>query len=139
MRGKILRTKILVSDWFESQVRDMDEQQHLARAEVDRLANVVAQKEKENMKVWEQMRSAGNEYQQEFLAKEAAVQNLLAERNEIRRRGDDEIQHLRNYMQVCSFKAEQRADNRASESVLDELKSKLNLLTVDGTAFVTNS
>ena len=81
-------------------MQDFDEQQQMARAEVDRLANVVAQKEKENMKVWEQMRSAATEYHQEFLAKEAAVQNLVAERDEIRRRADDEIQRMRNYMQV---------------------------------------
>lgn len=78
----------------------MDEQQHMAQAEVDRLANIVGQKERENMKVWEQMRSAATEYHQEFLAKEAAVQNLAAERNEVRRRADEEIQRMRHYMEV---------------------------------------
>ncbi len=89
-----------VSTW-RLQVQDLDEQQRMARTEVERLALAVGQKEKENMKVWEQMRSAATEYHQEFLAKEAAVQNLAAERDEVRRRADDELRRMQNYMEVC--------------------------------------
>lgn len=42
----------------------MQDQHHATRAEVERLSREVADKERENVKLWEQMRSAAHEYHQ---------------------------------------------------------------------------
>lgn len=63
----------------------MENQQYKARSEIDRLAALVAERERENMKLWEQMRTAAAEYHQEFLAKEAANTQLKAEKDALRR------------------------------------------------------
>ena len=82
------------------QVQDLNHQQYNARYEVDRLNEMVNQKERENMKVWEQMQSASTEYHQEFLAKEAAVTELIAERDSIARNAEDSARRQHAFMEV---------------------------------------
>ena len=81
----------------------MESQQYNSRAEVDRLAASVAEKERENGKLWEQMRSATSEYHQEFLAKEATIAQLIAEQDSLR--GTIENNNMRSQaaMEVSLF------------------------------------
>lgn len=85
------------------QVQDLNRQQYSTQAEVDRLTEVVANKDRENLKLWEQLRSAANEYHQEFLAKEAAVSNIAAERDAIRRDAEESIRRQQAFMEVLNL------------------------------------
>ena len=82
------------------QVGDVQDQQQAARAELERMAATVTEKERENAKLWEQMRTAASEYHQEFVAKEATIGALIAESETTKQRMQADIDKLRAAMEV---------------------------------------
>ena len=78
----------------------MQDQQQAARAELERMAATVTEKERENAKLWEQMRTAASEYHQEFVAKEATIGALIAESEATKQRMQADIDRLRAAMEV---------------------------------------
>ena len=78
----------------------MQDQQQAARAELERMAATVTEKERENAKLWEQMRTAASEYHQEFVAKEATIGALIAESEATKQRMQADIDKLRAAMEV---------------------------------------
>ena len=80
---------------------DLQEQVGVRRSEVEHMANAAAMKEKENMRLWEQVRSAAQEYHAEFAAKEATIASLTAAAESTRMRMQADIDKLRTQMEVC--------------------------------------
>lgn len=94
------------------QVGDLHDQHEEARKEVERMAAIVADKERENSKLWQQMRTAASEYHQEFVAKEATIGALIKEAEATKQRMQTDIDKLRAGMEVrdcCSSRIEATA------------------------------
>lgn len=96
----------------EVQVANLREQQDSARQEAERLGAAIQEKERENAKLWEQMRTAASEYHHEFVAKEATIGALIADADATKQRMQADIDRLRASMEVPSLISCPLASNR---------------------------
>ncbi|BDA45618.1 Myosin-17 [Coccomyxa sp. Obi] len=118
---------------LETQLGELASALRASREEVAAQVAAATAKDRENSQLWEQVRSAAEEYHAEFAAKEATIASLTAEAEAARSHMQAEIDKLRSEMEaeVAAVKAamqkrveEAVAETEAKASGLREAREK---------------
>ncbi|KAK9829628.1 hypothetical protein WJX72_006968 [[Myrmecia] bisecta] len=104
---------------LEGQVGELQAHLKAKRSEVDEMLAAAAAKDRENSKLWEQVRAAAEEYHEEFNAKELAIAALTAEAEETRVRMQAEIEKLRTEMEAEVAAVKEAMQRRVEEAVAE--------------------
>ncbi|KAK9865078.1 hypothetical protein WJX84_008101 [Apatococcus fuscideae] len=104
---------------LEAQVVELSGLLKNKRGEVDEMLAAAHAKDRENSKLWEQVRAAAEEYHAEFGAKEAAIAALTAEADATKGHMQAEIEKLRTDMEAEVAQVKEAMQRRVEEAVAE--------------------